>query len=63
MQALPKHFVRSESGVTAYGLIAAPLILVGVAAWIVATAPGVAASTQINQLGFMANANDAPTSP
>jgi Flp pilus assembly pilin Flp len=62
MQASTERFVKTESGVTAYGLIAAPLMLIGVAAWVVATAPGIAA-TQINQLGIMANANDAPTSP
>jgi hypothetical protein len=61
MQALTKRFVRVRSGVT-YGLIAAPLMLIGVVAWVVATNSGVAA-TQINQLGIMANANNAPTSP
>jgi hypothetical protein len=63
MQALTNLFVRAESGITAYGLIGAALILIGVAAWVVAASPGVAASTQINQLEIMANANDAPTSP
>jgi hypothetical protein len=61
MQALTKRFVRTRSGVMC-GLIAAPLMLSGVTAWVVATNSGVAA-TQINQLAIMANANDAPTSP
>jgi hypothetical protein len=39
MQALIKRFVRGESGVTACGLIAAALMLIGVGAWVVATAP------------------------
>ena len=39
MQALIKRFVRGKSGVTAYGLIAAALMLIGVGAWVVATAP------------------------
>jgi len=61
MQALQKRFARPGSDVTAYGLIAAPLMLIAVAAWVIATAPDVAAS--LNQLGIMANTNDAPTSP
>jgi hypothetical protein len=52
--------VRGESGVTAYGLIAAALMLIGVGAWVVA--PRVVASTQINPLEMMANAKDQPTS-
>src|SRR3974377_653000 len=64
MQALIKRFVRGESGVTAYGLIAAALMLIGVGAWNVATAPSVVASTEIgnNPLQMMANAGDLPTS-
>ena len=64
MQALIKRFVRGESGVTAYGLIAAALMLIGVWAWNVATAPRVVASTEIgnNPLQMMANAGDMPTS-
>ncbi len=63
MQPLIKRFVRGEFGVTAYGLIAAALMLIGVGAWVVATAPGrVVASTQINPLEMMANAKDLPTS-
>jgi len=64
MQALIKRLVRGESGVTTYGLIAAALMLIGVGAWGVATAPGVAASTQIgvNPLEMMAGAKDLPAS-
>jgi hypothetical protein len=62
MQALIKRFVRGESGVTAYGLIAAALMLIGVGAWAVAPAPLVVASTQINPLEMMANAKNLPTS-
>jgi hypothetical protein len=64
MQALIKRFVRGESGVTACGLIAAALILIGVGAWVVATAPRVVASPQIgiNPSQLMANAGDLPTS-
>jgi Flp pilus assembly pilin Flp len=36
---LIKRFMRGESGVTVYGLIAAALMLIGVAAWVVATTP------------------------
>jgi Flp pilus assembly pilin Flp len=65
MQALLPRFAR-ESGVTAigYGLITAALMLIGVGAWVVAAAPRVAASTQIeiNPLQIMANAKDLPTS-
>lgn len=63
MQALINRFVRGESGVTVYGLIAAALMLIGVGAWAVATAPRVVASTQIgiNPLQMMANAGDLPT--
>jgi len=62
MRTLVERFVRGESGVTAYGLIAAALMLIGVGAWVVATAPRVVASTQINPLEMMANAKDQPTS-
>jgi hypothetical protein len=55
MRELNKRFVRSEFG------IAAALMLIGVGAWVIATAPGFAASTQ--PLGIMANTNDLPTSP
>jgi hypothetical protein len=60
---LIKRFMRGESGVTVYGLIAAALMLIGVAAWVVATTPPVVASTQIgiNPLEMMANAGDLPT--
>jgi hypothetical protein len=63
MQALISRFVRRESGVTAYGLIAAALMLIGVGAWVVATAPRVVASPQIgiDPLQMMANAGDLPT--
>jgi hypothetical protein len=61
---LIKRFMRGESGVTAYGLIAAALMLIGVAAWVVATTPPVVASTQIgiNPLEMMANAGKLPNS-
>lgn len=64
MQALISRFVRRESGVTAYGLIAAALTLIGVGVWIVATAPRVVASPQIeiNPLQMMGNAGNLPTS-
>jgi hypothetical protein len=62
MRTLVERFVRGESGVTAYGLIAAALVLIGVGAWVVALAPRVVASTQINPLEMMANAKDLPTS-
>jgi hypothetical protein len=63
MRTLIERFVRGESGVIAYRLIAAALILIGVGAWAVATAPRVVvASTQINPLEMMANAKDLPTS-
>jgi Flp pilus assembly pilin Flp len=39
MRTLVGRFVRGESGVTAYGLIAAALVLIGVGAWVVAPAP------------------------
>jgi hypothetical protein len=61
MPALINRFVRRESGFTAYGLIAAALMLIGVGAWAVASAPRVVASTQINPLKMMANAKDLPT--
>jgi len=60
MQAFIKRFVSGESGVTAYCLIATALMLIGVGAWLVATAPRVVASTQINPLEMMANAKDLP---
>jgi hypothetical protein len=64
MQALICRFVRRESGVTAYGLIAGALMLIGVGAWVVATAPRVVASPQIgiNPLQMMGNAGNLPTS-
>jgi hypothetical protein len=64
MQALISRFVSRESGVNAYGLIAAALMLIGVGAWVVATAPRVVASPQIgiDPLQMMANAGDLPTS-
>ena len=62
MQTLIKRFVRGESGVTAYGLIAAALMLIGVGAWVVATAPRVVDSTQIKPSEMMANAKDLPAS-
>jgi hypothetical protein len=62
MRTLIERFVRGESGVTAYGLIAAALMLIGVGAWVVAPAPRVVASAQINPLEMMANAKDLPTS-
>ena len=62
MQTLIKRFVRGESGVTAYGLIAAALMLIGVGAWVIVTAPRVVASTQINPLEMMVNAKNLPTS-
>ena len=61
MQTLIKRFVRGESGVTAYGLIAAALVLIGVGAWVVAPAR-VVDSTQIKPLEMMANAKVLPTS-
>ena len=63
MQTLTKRFVRGESGVTAYGLIAAALMLIGVGAWVVATTPRVVASTQIDPLAMMANARNLPSLP
>jgi len=62
MRPLIERLVRGESGVTAYSLIAAVLMLIGAGAWAVATAPRVVASTQINPLEMMANAKDLPTS-
>ncbi|MGB3744200.1 MAG: hypothetical protein WBD11_06675 [Xanthobacteraceae bacterium] len=61
MRTLVERFVRGESGVTAYGLIAAALVLIGVGAWVVAPAR-VVDSTQINPLEMMANAKVLPTS-
>jgi Flp pilus assembly pilin Flp len=58
MQAPLSRFGRSESGVTAigYSLDAAALMLIGVVAWIVATAHHVTASTQagVDPLQMMA---------
>jgi hypothetical protein len=62
MRTLIERFARRESGVTAYGLLAATLLLIGVGAWIIATAPRVVAPAQINPLEMMANAKDLPTS-
>ena len=63
MRTLIERFVRGESGVTAYGLIAAAaLMLIGVGAWVVAPSPRVVAPVQINPLEMMANAKDLPTS-
>ena len=63
MRTLVERFMRGESGVTAYGLIAAALVLLGVGAWVVAPAPRVVDSTpQINPLEMMANAKDLPSS-
>jgi hypothetical protein len=63
MRTLIERFVRGESGVTAYGLIAAAaLMLIGVGVWVVAPTPRVVAPAQINPLEMMANAKDLPTS-
>ena len=62
MRTLVERFVRGESGVTAYSLIAAALVLIGVGAWVVAAAPRVVDSTQINPIEMMANAKDLRTS-
>ena len=64
MQALIKRSVRDKSGVAVYGLIATALMLIGVEAWVVATAPRVVALTQIgvNPLEMMAHAKHLPTS-
>ena len=62
MRTLVERFVRGESGVTAYGLIAATLVLIGIGAWVVAATPRVVDSTQINPLEMMAKAKDLPTS-
>jgi hypothetical protein len=62
MRTLIERFMRGQSDVTAYGLIAAVLMLIGVGAWVVASAPRVVASPQINPLEMMANAKDLPTS-
>jgi hypothetical protein len=62
MRPLIERFVRGESGVAAYSLVAAVLMLIGAGAWVVATAPRVVASTQINPLEMMANVKDLPTS-
>jgi hypothetical protein len=62
MRTLIERFVRGESGVTAYGLIAAAaLMLIGVGVWVVAPTPRVVAPAQINPLEMMANAKDLPT--
>ena len=63
MRTLIERFVRGESGVTAYGLIAAAgLMLIGVGVWVVAPTPRVVAPAQINPLEMMANAKDLPNS-
>jgi hypothetical protein len=62
MRTIIERFVRGESGVTAYSLIAGATVLIGVGAWVVATTPRVVASTQINPLEMMANAKNLPTS-
>jgi hypothetical protein len=61
MRALFERFVRGESGLTAYGLIAAALMLIGVGAWVVVPAHRVVVP-QINPLEMMANAKDLPAS-
>ena len=62
MRALIERFVRGESGATAYGLMGAALILIGVGAWVVAPAHRAVVSAQINPLEMMANAKDLPAS-
>jgi hypothetical protein len=63
MRTLIERFVRGESGVTAYGLIAAAaLMLIGVGVWVVAPTPRVVAPAQINPLEMMASAKDLPNS-
>ena len=63
MRTLIERLVRGESGVTAYGLIAAAaLMLIGVGVWVVTPTPRVVAPAQINPLEMMANAKDLPTS-
>jgi hypothetical protein len=60
MRTLIERFVRGESGVTAYGLIAtAALMLIGVGVWVVAPTPRVVAPAQINPLD---SAKDLPNS-
>jgi len=50
MRTLIERFVRGESGVTAYGLIAAAaLMLIGVGVWVVAPTPRVVAPAQIKR--------------
>jgi Flp pilus assembly pilin Flp len=62
MQTLIERFVRGEFGVTAYGLIAAALMLIGVGTWVIAAVPRhVVASPQINPLEMMANAKSLAT--
>ena len=61
MPVLINRFVRRESRFTAYGLIGAALMLSGVGAWALASAPRVVASTQINPLKMMADVRDLPT--
>jgi hypothetical protein len=63
MRTLIERFVRGESGVTAYGLTAAAVMLIGVGAWLVAPAPRVVASTQIDPLELMAKTKILPASP
>jgi hypothetical protein len=63
MRTLIERFVRGESGVTAYGLIAAAaLMLIGVGVWVAAPTPRVVAPAQINPLEMMASAKDLPIS-
>src|ERR1700741_4796886 len=63
MRRLIERFVRGESGVTAYGLIAAAaLMLIGVGVWVVTPTPRVVAPAQINPLEMMGNAKDLPNS-
>ena len=65
MQALIEPAVRnSGQKAIGYSLIGGALMLIGVGAWLVASSPRVAASTQIgvSPLEMMANAKDLPTS-
>jgi hypothetical protein len=65
MQALIACVVRHESGVTGTkcGFIAAALMLIGVGAWVAASVPRAAPSTQIgiNPSQMMVNAQDLPS--
>lgn len=63
MGTLIERLVRGESAIIAYGLVAAACMLIGIAAWLVATPPTrVVAPAQINPLEMMANAKNLPTS-